>query len=125
RVVADATRAEPDGLPNAERFVKHALVAIAVESRVAHLHAGEEPLLSHEQRAFAVAVDSAAFQHDAGAGVRTLGLDAAKAGDARDLAADARVALEVRILRPGVERPVHEGDGSVGFDHPRRPRVAE
>ena len=76
RVVADAALAEPDRLANAEVLAERALVAVAIEPRIAHLHVGEEPLLGHEHRALAIGLDAAALEHETLARVRTLRLDA-------------------------------------------------
>ena len=79
RVVADAAFAEPDRLANPERIAKDALVAVARETGIPLLNRREQALLGHEQRAFAVGLDRAAFEDDALAVVRTRGLDAREA----------------------------------------------
>ena len=50
----------------------------------------------------------AAFEHDALAGVGARRLLARQSGQPRDHGADHRVVLPVGILRPAIERPVHQ-----------------
>src|SRR3981081_2444590 len=62
RIIAHTPRAEPDRLTDAEILTERALVADPIEARITYLDVGEQPLLRHEQRPFAVRLDAAAFE---------------------------------------------------------------
>src|SRR6185369_13291533 len=109
RVVTDAPLAEPDRLADAEVVAEGTLVAVAIEAGITHLRVGEEPLLRHEQRSLAIGLDAASLEHEARGGVvGARGLVTRQVRDALDRAPDLGVASEVGILRPRIERPVHE-----------------
>ena len=125
RIVADASLAEPDGLANAEVIAEDALVRVAVEAGVAHLHLGKEPLLGHEHRAGSIRFDSASLEDETFATIRPRRFPSRQRGDAFDRASNLCVAGVVRILCPRIEPPIHQLDGAALTVHESRRRVAQ
>src|SRR5439155_20717938 len=92
---------------------KHLLVAVTRKTWVSRLHRRQEALLRGQQGALAVAIDRATFQDDTLDRVGAMRLEPRKSGDPRDGRSDLGVEVVIRILRPGVELPVHERDAAV------------
>jgi len=119
-VVAGAAAMQPEGLMDAEVVVEGALQLLAADSGVALLDLREEALLSGEQNARAVGVDGAAFEDYAmglrvGIGGKNFGLDLGEVIELGDVVGNLVVEMPVRVLGPGVELPVGDGEVGVGI----------
>jgi hypothetical protein len=137
RIVARAAAMQPEGLVDAEVIAEGCFEQVlrrgfVAEAGVAHLDLGEQALLGGEENARAVGVDGAAFEDDTvglitptrkfarrgprfglrieGSG-RDNGLDLRDAVETGHVVRNFVVKMPVRVLGPGVELPV--GDGEV------------
>ncbi|MNI25000.1 hypothetical protein D3C73_786370 [compost metagenome] len=120
--VVEQTVRQPDDFIHSQIRDEHRFDFCTVQVRVAI--AIEQAFFGGDQRAFAVDVDRAAFEHEA------LGAIARTALDFEDLATDLRITVPRRIqttveTAPGVEVPVHATDFTVVIDDKRRPGIAD
>lgn len=115
RVVAGAAAVEPEGLVDAEVVVEGLLELLAADAGIALLDFREEAFFGGEQDACAVHVDGAAFEDEAM--VADCGLEFGQAVELRHVVRNLVVSVVVRVLGPGVELPVGDGDLARGvFD---------
>ena len=100
-VVAEDAASEPDGVRRAEVIRECSFVVNAAHVRIAFLHLAEQAFFCGENRAGAVDIDGAAFEHDAFFGRERTDFLECAAFDIKD--ADFFVVTPVGIFRPGVE----------------------
>src|SRR5208337_2796353 len=103
-VVAEDAFAEPDHVRRSEMRSKDFFVVLARHAGIALLHFAEQAFFGGEERAAAVDVDRAAFEHHASVAVKWT--DFLDCGSVRHEAADFFVVPPVGIFRPGVKARV-------------------